>query len=338
MKKLSGIILVLILLAALFATASAEIEESTVCPGKTISFKMTHRTRSTSADPKKYGWEITTIYGEKGFVSYELYQPTLSSYYDYQSGVLVGVDNYLVLGVTGGDSEGQIHFIITYDGAEIGNYLVTVGHQWGEWETVRPATASDDGLRQRKCSVCEVVEEAPARISVEKIKLSQTKATLTRTGKQLSPTLQLEATVTPDDATNKAVTWTSSNAKVAKVDKNGKVTALKEGTVTITCKAKDGSGKEASCKITVKDTKVSKITLNKTKATMKAGKTLQLKVKKFTPASPVNQKVKWSTSNKKVATVDKNGKVKAKSAGTCKITCSSVENPKKKVTCTITVK
>jgi len=59
-------------------------------------------------------------------------------------------------------------------------------------------------------------------------------------------------TAKPSDATNKAVTWKSSNTKIATVDKNGKVKAVKKGTVTITATAKDGSGKKVTCKVTVK--------------------------------------------------------------------------------------
>ena len=57
--------------------------------------------------------------------------------------------------------------------------------------------------------------------------------------------------MTPASATNKAVAWKSSNTKIATVSSTGKVTAKSAGTVTITCTAKDGSGKKATCKITV---------------------------------------------------------------------------------------
>ena len=175
-------------------------------------------------------------------------------------------------------------------------------------------------------------------IQVSGITLSKAKETLTRTGKTPKPTLTLAANIAPADAKNQSVTWSSNKPTVAKVDANGKVTALKAGTAIITCEAKDGSGVKATCTVTVKDAKVTKLTLNKTKAKLKVGKTLQLKVKKFTPASPLNTKVKWTTSDKKVATVDKNGKVKAKKAGKVVITCTSRDNKKITAKCTITVK
>ena len=83
---------------------------------------------------------------------------------------------------------------------------------------------------------------------------------------------------------------------------------------------------------------VSKITLNKTKATLRKGDTLQLSVKKVTPTTAVNQKVKWSTSDKSVATVSKTGKVTAKAPGTCVITCTAQDGSGKTVKVKITVK
>ena len=86
-----------------------------------------------------------------------------------------------------------------------------------------------------------------AKRMVRKLTLNKTKATLNPVD-----TLTLKATVTPSNATNKAVTWKSSNTKVATVSSSGKVTAKAAGTATITCTAKDGSGKSATCKITVR--------------------------------------------------------------------------------------
>ncbi len=186
-------------------------------------------------------------------------------------------------------------------------------------------------------AVC-VITEDPEEIPVTSIKLNKTKATLTRTSKNKMPTLTLKATVSPADATNPAVTWKSSNTKVAKVSKSGKVTAVGKGTCTITCKAKDGSGVKATCKITVKDKLVTKITLNKIAASVKKGRTLQLLVKTIKPADAFNKKVTWKSSNKKVAVVDKNGKVRALKKGTCVITCTAADGSGVKATCKITVK
>ncbi len=176
------------------------------------------------------------------------------------------------------------------------------------------------------------------RVDVTAITLDRTSATLTRTSKTKNPTLQLTAMVTPDDATNPAVEWCSSNPKVAKVDQKGKVTALKKGSAVITCKAKDGSGVKATCKITVKNKLVTKIVLNKKSASLKKGRTCQLKVKTIKPSDAFNKTVTWTTSNKKVATVTKKGLVRAVGKGTCVITCKAKDGSGVKVTCKITVK
>ena len=66
---------------------------------------------------------------------------------------------------------------------------------------------------------------------------------------EVGKTLTLEAEVTPDNAKNKTLTWTSSDTKVATVDENGNVTALRSGTVTITAHTRDGSNLSAECKV-----------------------------------------------------------------------------------------
>ena len=190
-------------------------------------------------------------------------------------------------------------------------------------------TANDGSGAKATCTVTVKYNYA------ESIRLPKQK-TLTRTGKQKKPTVKLDPIVRTYGNTDSRLVWTSKNKKIATVDKNGKVTGLKAGTTTITCTTKDEK-LTASCKIIVEDAKVKKIKLTTTKKTINKGKSLTLGVK-FTPESPLNQKVTWSTSDKKIATVGKTGIVKAKKKGTCVITCSSVENKDIKATCTITVK
>ena len=81
---------------------------------------------------------------------------------------------------------------------------------------------------------------------VTRVSLSQTSATLGS-----GETLTLAATVSPDNAYDKSLEWTSSDESVATVDQNGVVTAIKSGTAKITAKALDGSEKSATCSITV---------------------------------------------------------------------------------------
>lgn len=82
---------------------------------------------------------------------------------------------------------------------------------------------------------------------IKKVKLSKTKLTLKK-GKSTT----LKFTLSPGKPSYAKVVWTSSDPKVVKVSSKGKVTAVGKGTCTITCLAADGSGKKATCKITVK--------------------------------------------------------------------------------------
>jgi uncharacterized protein YjdB len=149
-------------------------------------------------------------------------------------------------------------------------------------------------------------------------------------------TALLYVSFTPNDASNKKVTWTSSNKSVATVDTKGNVTGVKAGTATITVKTNDG-GKTATCKVTVtaKSVAVSKVTLNKTTLTLETGSEAVL-VATVAPSNATNKKVTWSSSNKGVVTVDQNGKLKAIKAGTATITVTT-DDGGKKATCAVTV-
>lgn len=154
--------------------------------------------------------------------------------------------------------------------------------------------------------------------------------------------IKLTADITPSNASNKAVTWTSSNSKVATVSSSGVVTMKKKSggkSVTITATAQDGSGKKAAYKITSMKGTVKKVTVSGKKS-LSAGKTLKLKAK-VTATKKANKKLKWTSSNKKYATVSSSGKVKALKAGKgqkVKITAMATDGSGKKKTVTIKIK
>lgn len=126
--------------------------------------------------------------------------------------------------------------------------------------------------------------------------------------------------------------FTSSNNKVATVDRLGNITALKKGTTTITVATSNGITEK--CKITVKVPAVKKIKITKSQLILLKGKTKQLKAKLYPAKS--SAKIKWSSSNKKVATVNSKGLINAKKAG--KATIVAKVNSKIKSMCKVTVK
>ena len=129
----------------------------------------------------------------------------------------------------------------------------------------------------------------------------------------------LVAKVTPEGATDKTVTWSSSNDRVATVDANGKVKAVGNGEAKITAKAGD---KTATCKVLV-STLASGVTLDRTELSMKVGDSPVTLVAKVTPASTSDKTVTWRSSNEKVATVDSNGKITPVGLGETKITAEA---------------
>ncbi len=134
-------------------------------------------------------------------------------------------------------------------------------------------------------------------------------------------------TVNPTGATT-TLKWKSSNKNVAAVDQTGMIVAKKAGKATITVTA---DGKKAAVKVSVVDPCTS-VKVQST-LTLKAGKSAKLKV--TTTPKTTGQKAAFKSSNKKVATVDSKGKVKALKKGTAKIT---VTVGKQKATCTVKVK
>ena len=164
-----------------------------------------------------------------------------------------------------------------------------------------------------------------------------TKITLNKSSSQLSigKTETLSATITPSDATRKALTWSSSNTNVATVDGNGKVTAVGKGTAIITATATDGSGVSASCTYTVVKL-VNSITLNKTSSTLLKGKSEQLTATVL-PTDASNRSVTWSSSNTSVVKVSSTGLVTYVGKGTATVTATAKDGSGIKASCTYTI-
>ena len=154
--------------------------------------------------------------------------------------------------------------------------------------------------------------------------------------------LTLKATILPKNASNKKLTWRSSNTKIATVTQKGVVT-LKKKTggkkVTITARSTDGSKKYASWKITSMKGIVKKVKITGNKS-VKAGKKLKLKAK-VTATKKANTKLLWTSSNTKYATVNSKGVVTTKKSAkgkTVKITAMATDGSGKKQTVKIKIK
>lgn len=167
-----------------------------------------------------------------------------------------------------------------------------------------------------------------ANVAVTAVKLNHSKAEVSEDEK-----LTLTATITPSDSENKTITWSSSDKSVATVTSKGVVTGIKAGTAKIT--AKSNNGKTATCTITVTPkVEVTKVTITPAKASVTVGKTLELAAE-VTPENAADKTIKWSTSNKTIATVSSEGVVTGVKKGSVTITAKSTNG--KKATCTVTV-
>ena len=185
---------------------------------------------------------------------------------------------------------------------------------------------TEDGGKTATCKVTVSDKE----IKVTGVTLNQTSISIVPGGGE-----RLTATVTPADATNKNVTWKSSNEAIATVDANGIVIGVASGTATITVTTEDG-GYTATCAVEVINVvNVTGVTLNKT--TLKLGKgaseTLTATV---VPGDAYNKNVTWTSSDPAVATVDASGKVTGVAKGTATITVTT-EDGGHTATCAVEV-
>jgi len=173
------------------------------------------------------------------------------------------------------------------------------------------------------------LEPTPSPISVTGINISQSTATI-----KLPLTLQLTATVIPDNALNKSLNWSSSNTRIAIVSQTGMVTAKGLGPATILVRNSTGAI-SASCKITIIEPVIS-VKINKTVLYIFKGKTFKL-IPAINPVNASNKKVTWKSSNVLIATVSSSGVVKGIKKGMAYITVITIDE-KKSARCKVVVK
>ena len=194
----------------------------------------------------------------------------------------------------------------------------------GKVVAVKEGEAIISAKAGEKSATCKVIVNKKV-IAVSSIELNKNTIELTEGDSEI-----LVATVKPDDATDKTVTWSSSDESIAIVE-NGKVSAIKEGSATITAAAGD---KEATCTVTVKKKVivVSSITLNKSSINILVGGNETL-IATVLPDNATDTIVTWSSKDERVATV-KDGKVTAISIGKTTI---SAKADNKTAECTVIV-
>ncbi len=153
---------------------------------------------------------------------------------------------------------------------------------------------------------------------------------------QVGTTQQLTATITPSNATNQNVSWSSSNTGVCTVSSTGLVTATGAGSAIVTVTTQDGN-KTAGCNVSVTSSTVSVtgVTVSPTSATLNVNQTQQLTAT-VNPANATNKTVSWSSNNTAVATVNASGLVTANAVGTATITVIT-QDGNKTATSAITV-
>lgn len=176
------------------------------------------------------------------------------------------------------------------------------------------------------CDTCKVTVKAHA----ESITLSSEVITISDIG----ATYLLTASILPDNAVDKSVTWKSSNEAVCTVSATGLVTATGAGTAVVTVTTVDG-GLTATCVVKVVQ-HVTGVTLDKSALTLKVGETELLRAT-VSPDNADDKSIAWTSSNEQLATVDADGNVTALKAGEAWIYATSADNPNVKASCKLTI-
>ena len=155
-----------------------------------------------------------------------------------------------------------------------------------------------------------------------------------RTSFKFGETIQLTATVKPDDTTDKTIIWTSLNTDIVTIDSNGLVTARGAGSATIT--ATNSAGQSAEITLTVLPTIAESLVLTNTEVNMQVGETFQLTAL-FTPATTTEKTLRWESTNPSIVSVDNNGLLTAHALGEVTVTATTTDGSNLTASCPIKV-
>ncbi len=189
--------------------------------------------------------------------------------------------------------------------------------------TANVMVTTEDGGYTATCTVAVVTGVSVESVSFDNATLSML----------VDDVKTLNATISPDNASTKDIIWTSSDDTVATVTANGSITAIKEGTATITATTKDG-GKTATCVVTVSAIPAASVVLDSNYLTMLPIEKTTLTATVY-PDNATYQDIVWKSSDTTVVKVDENGNLKALKQGTAIITATNHDGKSGK--CTVTV-
>lgn len=239
------------------------------------------------------------------------------------------------------------------------NYFIDYSYQNGEWIKFTNATSPGESFKRSSATgkwtdlslqgitprikgfTTDIIEEEEAEQIVypESISINNNSVEL-----NIAETIGLSATVLPENASDKAIVWSSLEDSIATVTNEGMVTGKKEGTTTIT--AATSNGLSAFCEIKVNEVEeeidldqevlATQINLNHTKITMKTGEAVALTASVI-PDNTIDKSVSFVSSNKNIATVNENGEVTAVGVGNAIITASTVNGLKASTDVTVLV-
>lgn len=212
---------------------------------------------------------------------------------------------------------------VTFESSDREALLVTgeghiIAYRGGKYEIT--VTSKDTGVTAK----CYVTVQEPATGVI----LNHSEKIM-----YVGDTLEFVATVSPSDATNKLVRW-STDSTIASIDSNGVLTALKSGEVTVTATTVDG-GYTAECKLTLLQ-RATEISVDKTEVKFNRGETCQLNATVL-PEDCYNKQYKWESSDEDIATVDSTGLVTGVAPGVVELTCTSIENNEVKAVVKVTI-